>query len=205
MSFQSNVPVVVVCLALWFVCQPSFAIVSLQWESDVLVGERPSCRSLHTLTAYEPTDCAHLLVFGGFNFSASEIIGSGPLLYRSELWIYRALMQQWVMVGTELFPWPAARGGHSAFLLNTTQSSVMAIYGGCDNVTVFDDMWVLLSDSPCTFSINTDGVVLHSFQWRQVQLAENSSSPAPRWGHVGVLLPCCGYVVFGGFSTALGV
>lgn len=196
----------------------------LTWypHQDAALAQGPPCRSLHTLTVAEfitretigqgsrNSSCAIAVLHGGFHFTFQQLEGSGPLLYLHSTWVLSLESMLWFEVSR--FPdldahthvVPAARGGHSMVYSSTSSRDALAMFGGTDGVSVFNDVWL--------FVVNINGTGLDCNAWQIVTQHSNSrwqavqptgTAPAPRWGHAGVVVNTT-QIVFGGFSSPLG-
>lgn len=188
------------CLAWWAEAQPIGV-----WNTTFGTGLKssPSCRSLHSMLSVslpyeyfsqycdvERQSYSLLFVFGGFALPVEGNIGTGHLIYSNDLDVYDVFAEDWYSIHTTTAPAP--RGGHGATLING--SSLMLLFGGTNNTHVFSDSYVLDTN------IN---VFAHTAVWNAVNVLSAERPPA-RWGHA-MFATDVGVVVFGGFTSPLGV
>lgn len=188
--------------------------VFLQWAPGTLNPVSPTCRASHTVVNMSLTiapsspansSCSALILFGGFNFLVQANLGSGPLIFYNDLWIFMGSLQTWMRFNDNAANNPSARAGHIAVSPSfEAHSFSMAMHGGTNSITVFGDVWVFhfsIHECPPFLVLDAQGTTSKG-AWRMLTVS-SPSAPLPRWGHMGGLINNS-LVVFGGFSSPLG-
>jgi hypothetical protein len=181
----------------------------LQWSTSFATPNIPLCRSLSTIQALTITNisspsgsCSALLLFGGFFFPLTELIGGGELVYTNEFWVFHTVVRRWVNFS---IPGPPARGGHLAGTTNSTSAAFNHfIFGGTTASTILNDTWIVSFRRLCQPPMLITPTILNSLATWTLLTPTDGIVPPSRWGAAGALLQGLA-VVFGGFSSPLGM